>query len=499
MPTRPTESAQDLRRRAEELFQASETLIPELTSPEETKRLIHELRVHQIQLEMQNEELRRAHEELGASQSRYYDLYDMAPVGYLTISAKKMIKGANLRVSPAQNGEYWIAISDISERKQVDEELKESQKHLAGIIEGTRAGTWEWNVQTGETVFNEQWAEIIGYTLDELSPVTIKTWLKYAHPDDLLKSGELLEKHFRGESGYYEFESRMKHKDGQWIWVLDRGKVSTWSDDRKPLWMFGTHQDITDRKLAEEKLQHARITADEATLAKGRFLSMVAHEFHTPLHLLTISTDILDRYGERLSSDERQRQHRQIQNAARQISAMISSVSTFNQHGDSGGGQAPELLSIAQTCIIIADEVSLVWGKEHDFQVSIASDCGTTMMVKPLFQQLMGNLLTNAFRFTPTGGSVSLSVCRSGNNLLIEVADTGIGIPEEEQNKIYEAFYRGSNINMRQGLGLGLSIANVALKKLNGSIVLSSKVGTGSIFNVEIPLLDDSVAKEQLT
>ena len=72
-------------------------------------------------------------------------------------------------------------------------------------------------------------------------------------------------------------------------------------------------------------------------------------------------------------------------------------------------------------------------------------------------------------------------------------------LSQEEQNKIYEAFYRGNNINMRQGLGLGLSIANVALKKLNGSIVLSSKVGTGSIFKVEIPLLDDSVAKEQLT
>jgi PAS domain S-box-containing protein len=134
-------------------------------------------------------------------------------------------------------------------------ELKGERLRLANIIAGTKAGTWEWNVQTGETVFNEQWANIIGYSLDELTPVSIETWMKFAHPDDLQKSGELLEKHFRGELDYYELESRMKHKDGRWIWVLDRGKVASWSEDGKPLWMYGTHQDITERIANEKKFQ----------------------------------------------------------------------------------------------------------------------------------------------------------------------------------------------------------------------------------------------------
>jgi PAS domain S-box-containing protein len=146
---------------------------------------------------------------------------------------------------------------EIQAHRQTEEELREERQRLAAIIEGTNIGTWEWNVQTGETVFNERWADIIGYTLEEISPVSIGTWERFAHPDDLKASGDLLDRHFAGELDYYEFESRMKHKDGRWVWVLDRGKVSSWMEDGKPLLMQGTHQDITDRKRAEEALRQS--------------------------------------------------------------------------------------------------------------------------------------------------------------------------------------------------------------------------------------------------
>jgi PAS domain S-box-containing protein len=147
-------------------------------------------------------------------------------------------------------------ILDIDSRKKTEAELKNEQLRLAGIIEGTNIGTWEWNVQSGETVFNERWAEIIGYSLAEISPVSIQTWMDFAHPEDLKKSGELLEKHFSGELKYYEFESRMRHKNGDWIWVLDRGKVISRTADGKPLMMMGTHQDITEQKNRERDLQY---------------------------------------------------------------------------------------------------------------------------------------------------------------------------------------------------------------------------------------------------
>lgn len=112
-------------------------------------------------------------------------------------------------------------------------------------------------MQTGETNFNERWAEIIGYTLKELQPVSIETWKKFAHPDDLEKSNSLLQKHFMNQTEYYNFEIRMKHKNGNWIWVLDTGKVIEWSGDGRPIKMFGTHTDVSLFKQTEEALRES--------------------------------------------------------------------------------------------------------------------------------------------------------------------------------------------------------------------------------------------------
>ncbi len=152
---------------------------------------------------------------------------------------------------------FLTLMIDITERKKMEERLLNKRRRLISIINGTNTGTWEWNVQTGETIFNERWAEIVGYTLDELKPISIKIWELLAHPDDLKKSGELLVRHFNKELPYYDFECRMKHKNGNWVWVHDRGQVVTWTNDGKPLMMFGTHSDITERKNMEEKLRES--------------------------------------------------------------------------------------------------------------------------------------------------------------------------------------------------------------------------------------------------
>ncbi|MFI3187994.1 hypothetical protein BCS42_16315 [Crenothrix sp. D3] len=147
---------------------------------------------------------------------------------------------------------------DITERKQIEEQLAVERARLAEVIKATNVGTWEWNVQTGATHFNERWAALLGYTLADIAPTSINTWLKLVHPNDLKRSNALLEQHFNGQTDYYVCESRMKHKQGHWVWILDQGCVSSWTSEGKPLLMSGTHQDITERKKMENELRKNR-------------------------------------------------------------------------------------------------------------------------------------------------------------------------------------------------------------------------------------------------
>ena len=208
--------------------------------------------------------------------------------------------------------------------------------------------------------------------------------------------------------------------------------------------------------------------------------------------------DILEQYRESLTAEEQLEQHAQIRNAASQLTSLIESVSAYNRQERHDGNIVPVLLDIGRTCATISEEIHTVWSKDHQLRISISPDCGAGLFDEALFRRLLENLLTNAYRFTPAGGGVSLLVSRNGDRLLIEVSDTGIGIPAEDQKRIFEAFYRCSNIDARRGLGLGLSIVSESLQTLNGSISLKSTIGTGTVFQVELPVISSTVSEEPL-
>ena len=160
-----------------------------------------------------------------------------------------------------------IAHFDITDRKLAEQVIDQERLRLDGILRGTNVGTWEWNVQTDATTFNERWAEIIGYRLEELGETDIQTWVRFAHPDDLALSNERLRQHLAGEVEQYECEVRMLHRSGHWVWVLDRGKIVSRDPAGQPLIMAGTHLDITARKQAEELMQESMIVFNHSTQA----------------------------------------------------------------------------------------------------------------------------------------------------------------------------------------------------------------------------------------
>lgn len=133
------------------------------------------------------------------------------------------------------------------------QESSDSER-LKLVLKATGVGIWDWQIKTGELTFDERWAEIIGYTVEELQPIQFDTWAHNLHPDDLQTAEKLISQHFSGELTFYELEARMKHKSGHYVWVLALGKLVEKDSEGQPKRMIGTHLDITDRKKNEERM-----------------------------------------------------------------------------------------------------------------------------------------------------------------------------------------------------------------------------------------------------
>ena len=183
-----------------------------------------------------------------------------------------------------KNGEcvrLYGSFQDITERVRAQQALSDSNERLASVMQATGVGIWDWDIDTDEAVFNERWANIIGYTLEELMPITVQTWSEKIHPNDLAKFQVELDRHLRGELEDYTCEMRLRHKDGHWLWVLDSGKVVEWHEDGRPKRMIGTHLDISEQKAAAREItasnRRMALAADSAGIGVWD-LDVATHE-----------------------------------------------------------------------------------------------------------------------------------------------------------------------------------------------------------------------------
>ena len=167
----------------------------------------------------------------------------------------------------AATAKVLIAHDALEERvKERTEELNANKERLASTFDAIDEGVWDWNIKTKEVIFSANWPRIFGYTLEEVEP-QVQTWLDLLHPDDMSTVMNRVEDHFEGRAPIYQSEHRMRHKDGQWLWVLDRGKVIERDEQGHPVRMVGADLDITKRKNAEETLRKLSRAVDQSPSA----------------------------------------------------------------------------------------------------------------------------------------------------------------------------------------------------------------------------------------
>ncbi|MBU0782830.1 MAG: PAS domain S-box protein [Gammaproteobacteria bacterium] len=185
-----------------------------------------------------------------------------------------------LTVSPlhANDGEfsgYLHIAQNLTNFNRTQEELYLEKKRLHGVIEGTSAGTWEWNIPENKVIVNDRWAQIMGFTLEELQPLNLEVWRSRVHPDDLVGSERMLNQHFQGLIDVFEHAFRLKHKDGHWVWVQSHGRVVSRAKDGSPLMMYGIHIDISEKKTAEHALNNRKNELEK--LVKKRTTDLAAN------------------------------------------------------------------------------------------------------------------------------------------------------------------------------------------------------------------------------
>ncbi|MCP3888059.1 MAG: PAS domain-containing protein [Desulfobulbaceae bacterium] len=440
-----------------------------------------------------------------------------------------------------------IGISrDITQSRKNALALEEERMRLNLVIEGTRTGVWDWNVQTGDTIFNERWAEIIGYTLQELMPVNIQTWMDLCHPDDLEHSNTALEHHFSGQSEFYTCECRMRHKNGNWIWVLDRGKVVEWTKDSKPLRMAGTHVDISDRKAVEKELQranefleqrvqertqklkdlHSQMIMQEKMASIGLLAAGMAHELNNPINFVRTNfatlkdnfSDLIGLYKDYQCLTENAQKHTQLIDHIKKInlleeninlSFLMSDIPLLLKESEEGFDRIAKIVQSMRNFSRTGKEEGRTWininkgiddtitiaRNEYKYHANVKTDLGDLPDIHCFPEQLNQvflNIIVNSAQAIAAmnrqeKGNISVSTWKKENHIFCKIQDNGPGIPQEIQSRIFDPFFTTKEPG--QGTGLGLSISyDIIVQKHHGKVDVKCPEEGGTIITISLPL-----------
>ena len=380
-----------------------------------------------------------------------------------------------------------IGIGDITERKLAEAALQQTKERLDLAMQSSAISIWEWDARRGTIYLDAALAQMTGEEPRERY-ITLEDMAPMVHPNDVDAVRQAQADCIRGLRPLYRIEHRIKAASGEWVWVLSRGRVVERAGDGSALRMAGTNVDITQRKRAEVELLSALQREKELSEMKSKFVSIASHELRTPLATILSSAELLEHYADGLSADDKLKMLHGIQGAVKRMNAMIEDVLIIGK-AEAGALQfEPRPVDLAELCHKVVEELRPGVAKQHVIRFERRFEHGNLNLDEKLLRHILTNLLSNAVKYSPPGSTVSLQLAEGDGQALIEVGDQGIGIPLEDQVRLFESFHRASNVGTRPGTGLGLVIVKKAVELHGGTISIDSKVDAGTRISVRLPL-----------
>jgi PAS domain S-box-containing protein len=366
--------------------------------------------------------------------------------------------------------------------------LEESEKRLILALQGGNLGFWDVDLQTEETIVNERWAQMLGYSQDEIKDAR-KIWIDSIHPDDMEMVLKVGEDYRMGRIPNYDVEYRAVTREKDVIWQISKGAIVERDANGAPLRMVGTVMDITERKHMEDDLIRSKDAAESADRLKSAFLATMSHELRTPLNAIIGFTGIMLQELAGPLNQEQRKQLTMVQNSSRHLLALINDVLDISKIE---AGQLNLSISSFELGPSIEKMVALVSPlaekKEIELRLDVADNVETATTDQRRLEQVILNLLNNAVKFTEKG-HVRISCRREDEHYILSVADTGIGIRPEEISGLFQPFHQiDTGLSRKhEGTGLGLSICKKLINLMGGEISVESEWGQGSIFTMRFP------------
>ena len=390
-------------------------------------------------------------------------------------------------------------VSDITaqqalatEREEMIAALQQSREWLDAAIDGGRIGLWARDLRTGRLTLGGHWAELLGSTPSAFGEVTPGIFERLCHPDDLRVAADRFGDFLRHPDRPYSDEYRLRHANGQWVWILSRGQVAERGPDGRVLRLVGSFADISDLKAAQAAHQHqlaGQLAAEQANEMKSQFLARVSHELRTPLNAVLGFSQLLRLDTVTPLSPQQQERVGHIEQAGQHLLRLITDLMDLSKV-EVG---AMEMHCVPVDLKALADEaVTMVAGDAAERGVQVERVFDATLpaaLADPLrLKQTVLNLLSNAIKYGAAQGQVRLTLARADNGAVrLSVWNTGPGLSAGQLERLYEPFNRlGRDRGGEPGSGIGLAISRQLVEGMGGRIEARSEQGAWAEFTLTL-------------
>lgn len=375
-----------------------------------------------------------------------------------------------------------VAHQNVSELKNTQLDLAESRQRIQAVLDNITHAVLTVSPNGRIQTCNPAAIRIFGYDREDLLDMSVMDLM--TEPFNTRGTFRLL----NGDHGHEIIGKRCDQSLFPMYFGLNRMTL----DDGHLYTVI--IQDMTELKRMEaEIVEKERISValeKERVLRdlKNRFLSMMSHELRTPLASIRLSYDMLKQYGDRASEEEKSQYLDNIEFQVGQLNEMVGDVMTLSKSERSEQGFNPERTDLITFCRDIVEAFQINHYHTHDIQFECPDNVIIAEFDHKLMRRALNNLIGNAIKYSPEGGAVLLKIWRDGGVVNLQVADSGIGIPEEDIDYLFDAFHRASNVGGLPGTGLGLAIAKQAVDLHDGEISFTTG-SQGTTFSIVMPIL----------